>query len=163
MKFRQVTLLAQPEGIEKSSANVRASFGQDFFAINSLNLASVVCSQAALGFVIPGGLNLAQWILVQGNQENIHEAGSVFWRKCLALFSQLYHLVAHGGPRRKTNRLPLGGGGCFVRPDCWLSCQHPSTPAPTVAARQPEGYSVTAATHRPAQKSAGTVRQAAAY
>ena len=92
----------QAEGIEKLSTSVRASFGQDFVAINGLNFASVVCRQAALNLFIPGCLDLAYWILVKGNQEHIHEAGSVFRGKCLALFSQLYHLVVHGDSVDKT-------------------------------------------------------------
>ena len=50
------------------------SLGQDFFAINGLNLASVVGCQAAFSLLIPRKFNLAERILVQGNQKQIDEA-----------------------------------------------------------------------------------------
>ena len=78
---------------------MRARFGQNFFAINGLNFASVVCRQAALSLFIPGCRGLAYRVLVKRNQKHIHKAGSVFRGKCLALFSQFYHLVVHRGLR----------------------------------------------------------------
>lgn len=72
-----------------SSASQRASFGENLFAINGLNLTSVVRCQAYFNLVIPDRLNLAKRIFVQGNQKHVHEAGSVCRGKRLALLSEL--------------------------------------------------------------------------
>jgi len=58
MKFPQVALLVQAEGIEKSLTSEGASFGQDFFAINGLHFASVVCRKTELNLFIPGRFDL---------------------------------------------------------------------------------------------------------
>ena len=73
-KFPQAALLEQAEGTEKSSASERSGLGQNFFAINGLKLASVVCLQTALSLFIPGGLNLRHGMLAQRNQEHVDKA-----------------------------------------------------------------------------------------
>jgi hypothetical protein len=100
-QFPKSTLLALAAGIEKSSARKRARFGQNFFAVNGLNLTSVVGHQSTLNLIVPSRLNLTERIFVKRNQEHVYKARSVFTSEGLALLSQLYHLVMHGGLLKK--------------------------------------------------------------
>ena len=93
-------------GAKAEAVNVRIAriaYGEDTpaksgFAIEGLQFASVICIEPAFDLLVPGCFHFGYRCLVKGYKQHVHEARTILWSKCLAAFSQLCYLIAHGEP-----------------------------------------------------------------